>query len=157
MRTETTTTVPGWVRLALVALGLPNLLTGAWALLAPENWFDRFPGFDPRLVAAEPPYNAHLATDAGAGFLATGAIVVVAAWFGDRRSVRLGLVAYALFAIPHALYHTLDPSPGLTGAEDVQNAATLVFAAVVTLVLLVVVGRSEDRTPVPARGEEVAV
>ena len=40
---------------------------GLWAVLAPERWYDDFPGFDPRLVSAEPPYNAHLVTDAGPG------------------------------------------------------------------------------------------
>ena len=124
---------PRWIRLALVALGLPHLFAGAWAIIAPRRWFDDFPGFGPALVAAEPPYNAHLATDAGAGLLASGIVLLVAAWFGDRRSVRLGLVAYAAFAIPHAAYHTFHPAPGLTGAEDVQNAAVLVFAAVVSV------------------------
>ncbi len=124
---------PRWIRLALVALGLPNLLAGAWAIIAPERWFTDFPGFGPALVAAEPPYNAHLATDAGAGLLASGVVLLVAAWFGDRRSVRLGLVAYAAFAIPHATYHTFHSAPGLTGAEDVQNAAVLVFAVVVSV------------------------
>jgi len=38
----------------------------------------------PRLVAAEPPYNAHLATDAGAGLLASGLVLLVAAWLSDR-------------------------------------------------------------------------
>ena len=105
-------------------------------------------------MAAEPPYNAHLATDAGAGLLASGLVVLVAAWLGDRRSVRLGLVAYAAFAVPHAAYHTLNPAPGLTGAEDVQNAVVLVFAAVVSVGLWWAAGRPE-RVPVAAPAGEV--
>lgn len=142
MNEHVTARVPQWVRIALVALGIPNLVTGGWALLAPENWFEEFPGFGPALVAAEPPYNAHLAGDAGGGFLATGVIVLLAAWLADRRSVQIALVGYAAFAIPHALYHSFNPAPGLTGAEDVQSAASVVFAAVVTIGLLVVVNRS---------------
>lgn len=146
-----TSLVPGWVRLALVALGLPNLLTGAWAVLSPQGWFDNFPGWDPRLVAAEPPYNAHLATDAGAGLLASGVIMLAAAWFADGRSVRLALIAYGAFAIPHAAWHALNPSDALTAAQDAQNAGLLVFVAVATVGLYVVVARSERSTPAAER------
>lgn len=143
---QTPIRVATWVRLALVALAVPNLATGAWAVLDPHGWFDRFPGFDPRLVAAEPPFNEHLATDAGAGLLASGMVLLVAAWFGDSRSVRLGLVAYGTFAIPHAAWHTMNPSEPLTAAEDVQNATTLLFAAIATIGLYVYVARQESRT-----------
>lgn len=129
--------VPPWVRLALVALAVPNVFAGVWAILSPQGWFDHFPGFDPRLVAAEPPYNAHLATDAGAGLLASGVVLLAAAWLADSRSVQLGLVGYSAFAVPHAAYHVLEPAPGLTGAENVQNAAALVFTAGVAVALLV--------------------
>lgn len=142
-----TAQIPHWVRLALVALGVPNLLTGAWAVLRPEHWFERFPGWDPRLVAAEPPFNEHLAGDAGAGFLATGVIVMLAAWWADRRAAQVALVGYGAFAIPHAAFHALNPSPGLTGAEDLQNAVVLVATAAVTLGLLVVVGRRPSPQP----------
>ncbi len=78
--THMETKVKGWVRLGVaVALGVPQVLIGLWALLAPKHWFDNFPGFDPRVVAAEPPYNEHLSRDVGAGFFATGVVLVVAA------------------------------------------------------------------------------
>jgi hypothetical protein len=87
-------------------------------------------------VAAEPPYNAHLATDAGAGLLASGVVLVAAAWLGDMRSVRLGLLAFAAFSVPHAAYHAFNPSPGLSSAEDVQNVVVLVFVLLASIVLL---------------------
>ncbi|MDZ7676884.1 MAG: hypothetical protein U5K30_17690 [Acidimicrobiales bacterium] len=143
--------VATWVRLALVALAVPNLLTGLWALVDPQGWFDGFPGFDPRLVAAEPPFNEHLATDAGAGLLASGVVLLAAAWFADGRSVRLGLIAYGCFAIPHAAWHTVNPSEPLTAAEDVQNATTLLVAAIATIGLYVYVSRAAPgTTEVPA-------
>ena len=135
--TTATRSVPLWVRIGLVALGVPNALAGAWAVFAPEGWFEDFPGWDPRLVAADPPYNHHLVTDAGAGLLASGVILLVAAWLADSRSVRLAVVAFALFAIPHAWFHVVNPSDGLTSSEDTQNAATLVFAAVASVALFV--------------------
>ncbi len=60
-----------------LALAPAQLVTGLWAVLAPLAWFDDFPGLGPSLIAADPPYNQHLATDAGAGFLATGVALVV--------------------------------------------------------------------------------
>src|SRR3546814_6066512 len=80
-----------WVRVGLVALGVPNVAAGAWEVLSQQGWFDGFPGWDPRLAAAEPPYNAHFVTDAGAGILASGVVLLLAAWLSDARSVRLAV------------------------------------------------------------------
>lgn len=142
-RTISSRVVPTWVRLALVALSVPSVLTGAWAVLAPRGWFDDFPGFDPRLVAAEPPFNEHLVTDAGAGLLASGIVLLVAAYLADGRSVRLGLVANATFVIPHSLWHSLNPSDPLTDAENLQNAGLLVFNAVAAVGLYLFVARHD--------------
>ena len=150
----TSPSVATWVRVALVALGLPNAAAGLWAVLAPTSWYDSFPGWDPRLVAAEPPFNEHLVTDAGAGLLASGLVLLAAAWLGDRRTVRFGVAAFLVFAVPHTSWHALNESPGLTSSEDAQNVATLVFSLVVGIVLLVAAGRSErpatDRALEPA-------
>jgi hypothetical protein len=152
--TTTSTPVATWVRLALVALGVPNAAAGLWAVLAPDSWYESFPGWDPRLVAAEPPFNEHLVTDAGSGLLASGIALLAAAWLADRRSVRLGVVLFLVFAVPHTLWHATNESPGLTSAQDAQNVVTLVFSVVVGVVLLVVSGRTPrpvgDRTLEPA-------
>ncbi len=71
----------------VVFLAVPQLVTGAWAILRPAGWFADFPGIGPALVAAEPPFNRHLATDAGAGFLAIGVCLAVAVVFGWSRRV----------------------------------------------------------------------
>lgn len=128
-------TVPVWVRLGLVALAVPQAITGGWALLDGAGWFESFPGFDPRLVGAEPPFNAHLAADAGAGFLATAVALVMAAWWGERRVVWLALATYAAFAVPHLVYHWANPAPALSDAENLRNVITLVIAAGLPLVL----------------------
>lgn len=141
--TLTTTRVPTWVRIGLVSLGVPNALAGAWAVLSPAGWYESFPGWEPRLAAAEPPYNAHFVTDAGAGLLASGIVLLVAAWLADARSVRLALAAFAAFAIPHAAFHVTNPSPLLTAAQDLQNSALLVFCVVATAALFVGSGRRE--------------
>lgn len=146
--TTASSPVPRWVRIGLLALGLPNALAGLWAVVAPEGWYDKFPGWDPRLVVAEPPFNAHLATDAGAGLLASGIVLLAAAWLADRRSVQLALVAFLAFAIPHTAYHAANPAPGLTSGEDVQNVVVLVFSAAAAVALLA--ASSRRRTTEPA-------
>jgi hypothetical protein len=137
MMSTPSSSIPVWVRVGLIALGLPNALAGLWAVLAPQGWYDDFPGWDPRLVSAEPPFNAHLVTDAGAGLLASGAVLLVAAWLADRRSTAVAIVAFLAFAVPHALYHWTNPSPGLTSAQDAQNVVTLVFSCAAGVVLLI--------------------
>ena len=138
--------VERWVRIGVLALlAVPQLVIGTWAVLAPESWFDSFPGFNPRLVAADPPYNAHLATDAGAGFLGTGLALAVAAIWGRRSGVIIALVAYAGFSVPHVLFHALNPAPGLTGREDVTNVLVLVSGLVFAAVLAWGAFRTADR------------
>jgi uncharacterized membrane protein len=130
--------VPGWVRVGMIlAIAVPQLVTGAWAVVAPKHWFDHFPGIGPMLVAAEPPYNAHLASDAGAGFLAAGVAVAVAAILGRRMLMVFALGIYAVGALPHVLYHAINPAPDLTSAENTVSvmmlatglAAAAVFAS----------------------------
>lgn len=93
-------------------------------------------------MAADPPYNAHLATGAGAGLLASGLVLLAAAWLADRRSTQLGLVAFLAFAAPHGAFHVLHESRGLTSAQGAQNAATLVVTAVFAVGLLLAVSRT---------------
>lgn len=120
------TLVPRWVRLGLVALlAVPQLLIGLWAMLAPEGWFDSFPGLGPALIAGEPPFNHHLVTDVGAGFFAVGIGVLLAAHWGTRRLVQLSLVVFVAFTAPHVAYHVVNPAPGLSGGADVANVMLL--------------------------------
>jgi hypothetical protein len=117
--------VARWVRLGMViVLAVPQLAIGLWAVLAPANWFEKFPGIDPRLVAAEPPFNAHLATDAGAGFLAIGIALAVAAAWGRRQAVQLAS-SPAWPSPSRAPSTTTNPAPGLTAGDDLLNVLVL--------------------------------
>jgi uncharacterized membrane protein len=115
----------------MLALAVPQLVTGLWAVFAPAAWFDDFPGFGPALVGAEPPYNRHLATDAGGAFLATGVALLIAVIWPRRQLVTMALVTYLTFAIPHAVYHAAHEAPGLSSAADAANVI-LLFAGVAT-------------------------
>jgi len=118
--------VPRWVRIGLgVALAPAQLLTGLWAICKPRSWFDDFPGLGPALVAAEPPFNAHLATDAGGGFLATGVALAAAAVLARRSAVCVALLAYLSLAVPHLGYHASNPAAGLSSTAQAVNLAML--------------------------------
>ncbi|MBB3036787.1 hypothetical protein [Hoyosella altamirensis] len=135
-----TTTVrlraPMWTRIVLAVLAVPQLVTGLWAVINPRHWYDTFPGLGPLLVAAEPPFNAHLATDAGAGFLAVGVVAGVAALWGERRVVLVGGLGLAAFALPHFLYHAASPAPGLNATSNTVNVIILSIAALLPLAVV---------------------
>ncbi|MFH5210196.1 hypothetical protein ACHIPZ_18605 [Antrihabitans sp. NCIMB 15449] len=135
-----------WTRVLLAALAVPQLFTGLWAVVATESWYRSFPGFGPMLVAAEPPYNAHLASDAGSGFVATGVFLLAAAWWGDRRVVLIAGVSLLSFALPHVIYHSTHPSPGLSDAENVVNSLVLTIAALLPLAVIVATAREGKST-----------
>jgi hypothetical protein len=144
--------VPTWIRIGLVALASGQIVTGVWALVATHSWFDHFPGVGADLVAAEPPFNHHLAADAGAGFLATGVALLAAAAWSSRQAVWVALLAYLAFAVPHLCYHAANPAPALS---DVAQAANLVLlSSGVALAVLVGWGarprRAAPATPLQA-------
>ena len=145
-RSAGTGVTPRWVRALLLLIGVPNVITGVWAVIAPLDWYRNFPGWAPRLISAFPPYNEHLATDAGNGLLLTGVLAVTAALWPRRDVVLVASGAYALYAAIHAAFHLLNPAPhhALTGAEAALNNATLLGAALASTVVLLVTLR---RTP----------
>src|SRR5262245_21437048 len=104
--------VKTWVRGRMVVIAVPQLVLGIWAMTAPHHWYENFPGVHPHLISAEPPYNAHLATDTGIGFFATGVGLLLAAALARRSGVYVALVTFLAFALPHALYHALHEAPG---------------------------------------------
>jgi uncharacterized membrane protein len=120
----------------LIALAVPQLVTGLWAVVAPESWFDDFPGVGPALVGAEPPFNRHLATDAGGAFLATGVALAIAVVWPRRQLVAMAIVTYLTFAVPHTIYHAAHEAPGLSSGEDAVNVMLLVGGIAAAAVLL---------------------
>jgi len=150
--------VAGWIRVAvLVTLAVPQLVVGCWAVLAPRSWFDSFPGFDPRLVAAEPPYNHHLASDVGAGFLATGVALLVAVIWANRTGIQIALVAYVAFTLPHVIYHSTHPADALSGFENVMNSLALASGLVLAIVFAWAVHVGARRRPIAVEPEGVSV
>jgi 4-carboxymuconolactone decarboxylase len=111
------------IRVVLVGLGLVQLVNGFWALLAPSFFYEQFP-FGRGWVALLPAYNEHLTRDVGALFLATGAILLAAAWFLERRLALVASLGFLVFALPHAIYHLLNLGSFGT-ADAVANGVSL--------------------------------
>lgn len=128
--------MPWWLRIIVVLIAVPNVVAGIWAMVAPQNWFDNFPGWAPYVVAANPPFNAHLATDAGAGLFASGLIMLIALAWRRRDVVILAAVGFLAFNVPHFLFHLFNPSDALTASEDFQGTFGLALAVVGGAVVL---------------------
>jgi hypothetical protein len=117
--------------------GLLDIATGLWAIAAPDNWYRRFPGLGQHWVAGQGPFNEHLVTDAGAGFLAVGVVVLVGVLSGRRTLERLAGVALLMHALPHFLFHLLNPDAHLNTMNTLASTGGLGFEAFIGLLLLI--------------------
>jgi hypothetical protein len=132
-----------WVTVALVVLAAPNLAAGVWGLVAPEHWYDNFPGWAPRLVAAYPPFNEHLVSDAAGGLFAAGVAAAVALCWRRRDVVIVAMVAFLAFALPHAVFHLAHPADALSDNEDLVNTVTLWVAVAIAVAIMLVALRND--------------
>ena len=134
-------TVERWQRLGLLVLGVPQTAIGLWALLAPRDWYDTFPGGGREWLPAFGPYNEHFATDAGAGILAAGVLALAAVIALERRVVQVAMLGYLAWSVPHALWHLTAIDEALGTTDDVINIGALAVTVAVPLVLLVTANR----------------
>lgn len=128
---------PRWSTIVLALIAVPNLVIGSWAVLSPRGWYDDFPGYAPRLVSAYPPFNEHLAVDAGAGLLTIGVLAAAAAYLGRRDAHLVAGAGLLAFTGPHALFHVLNPSDLLSAGEDAMSTIPLVITALASIALLI--------------------
>jgi AhpD family alkylhydroperoxidase len=138
-------------RVGLLLLALPQALIGLWALVAPRDWFETFPGAGHSWLPAYGAYNEHLATDVGATFVAIGLVLVLAAVYLERRLVQVALVAYLVFEIPHFVYH-LGADDRLGGGDRFASGTTLALTVLLALALLASTRRRPAARPAADRG-----
>jgi hypothetical protein len=129
------------LRIGLVLLAAGQGAAGAWALFAPKSWYDDFPGGGQSWLPDFGPYNEHFSVDVGATFLGLTAGLVFAAVMMHRRAVQAALVAYLVYAVPHAVYHGFKVDEALSAGEDAINLPTLALTVVVPIALLAMVRR----------------
>lgn len=124
-------------RALLAVLALSAALPGAWAAAAPHSFYDSFPGAR-HWVRLLPPYNGHLATDAGAFYLAFALLLAWAATTLERALVVPVCAAWALFSAIHFAYHVTHLSGyGTLDAvgQSLSLALVLVLPAAVVWLL----------------------
>jgi len=92
---------------SLWLLAVAQGVTGAWALVAPQAFYDGFPVAGHAVVALLPPYNEHLVRDVGGLFLAVAVVLATAAVRADRASARLAAASGLVMAVPHTVFHAL--------------------------------------------------
>jgi hypothetical protein len=149
-------TAEKWQRLGLLVLGIPQTASGLWAVIAPRDWYDAFPGGGREWLPAFGPYNEHFATDAGVGILAAGVLALAAAVVLERRVVQVAMIGYLAWSVPHAVWHLTAIDEALGTTDDVINVATLSVTVILPLVLLVTASRLESEPAIPGRGSERA-
>jgi hypothetical protein len=123
------------LRIGYGLLAVLNLWWGVWGRFFPANFYNTFPGFGHRWVAAYPPYNVHLVTDLGATFLTLGVLLAVATVASGRQVRLVVLAAVLVFNVLHLTFHAMNR--GTMGAFDYgASLSTLVAGVVGPLVLL---------------------
>ncbi len=118
-------------RTGLVLLALNQAVVGGWALLAPASFYAGFPLPGHAWVALLPPYNEHLVRDVGGLTLALAVVLAAAAARADAASARVAVGAFAVFAVPHAVFHALHLEgfpPGDALAQQAGFGAQLLLA-----------------------------
>ena len=95
-------------------------------MLAPQSFYDSFPGGGHSWVAADGPYNEHLVRDVGEANLGLAFIVLVALL---RRSASIALAVAGAVAIaytPHLVYHVRHIDAFPTTADKVGSIGALI-------------------------------
>ncbi|MBV9413201.1 MAG: NAD(P)-dependent oxidoreductase [Acidimicrobiia bacterium] len=122
-------------RILLLLLAIPALQIGIWATLAPQSFFNSFPGGGRHWVAVDGPFNEHLVRDFGAMNLALVLVLIVAVVLGSRLLVATAAGAYLLFAVPHSLYHFFNLQV-LEPGDQIANVVTLSLSVLAPIAVL---------------------
>ena len=140
------------LRVGLLILAAMQAVLGFWALSAPRSFFDGFPLPGHAWVALLPPYNEHLVRDVGGLSLALTVSLGAAALTLDRMMIRVALLALAVFAIPHAVFHAghLEGFPaGDARAQTIGTVLQLILTAAVFALAWRLPARSAPRSTPP--------
>lgn len=131
-----------WIRVALGYLTLFSLQIGVWALLAPQSFYDSFPGMGRAWIAIDGPYNEHLIRDVGALNLSLSVLLVAAAVTLSRQLIYTAAAAAMVWGIPHLIYHAFN-TDGLDSGDVVPSIGGLVLFAFLPIAAIVLASKLE--------------
>ncbi len=132
------------LRLGFGFLALSQGVVGVWALLGPDSFFRQFPGTGVGWVALLPPYNEHLVRDVGALSLAVTVLLVYAAVRPEPRTARLAVLAFAVYAVPHTIFHALHLEGFPTADAVMQMTGFALQLALVVVLCLATIRRARE-------------
>jgi hypothetical protein len=124
-----------WLRAGLLFVAATPLAGGLWALLLPRLFYEDFPLPGRDWVSTLGPYNEHLVADYGALNLALAVLLVSAAVYLERRLVRVALVSWLVFEVPHFVFH-LGQTHHFSAGSNAEQLGGLALLVVLPLVLL---------------------
>ena len=124
-----------WIRIALGYLALSNLQIGVWALVAPQSFYDGFPGLGRGWISVDGPFNEHMIRDFGALNLALAVVYVFAAISLNVTTIRAACIAALVWGVPHVLYHVFN-TDGLATGDVIASVGGLAFSAFIPIVVL---------------------
>lgn len=124
------------VRVGLAIIGIPNVIVGAWALFAPQSWYDDFPAAGQGWVAAFGAFNEHFIQDIGDAYLGFGVLLLFAAMRPSFLLVRGALLGFLVFAVPHFVVH-IFVRESLSTSGYIGTLAPQAFAIGVAVWLMV--------------------
>jgi hypothetical protein len=130
-----------WLRGGIAVLAVTPASVGIWATVSPRGFYDDFPGAGHAWVSLVSSYDEHLVRDVGALYLGMLVLLVLAWLWLDRRLVQAALVACAVAALPHLVYH-LTALDGFSTGDAIAEIAGLALNVVLPLWLLWVTARS---------------
>jgi hypothetical protein len=122
-------------RAALILLAVAGLYQGLWAQLDPRSFFEEFPGGE-SWIAANGPYNEHLARDVGGLVNGLAVVAIIAAWTLSKPLLTATAAGWLVYALPHLGYHLAEP----LNDAGMQSFNVLVLASQVVLPVLGLVG-----------------
>jgi hypothetical protein len=123
-------------RVLLALIFVNYALVGLWAAIAPQSFYDDFPGLGRHWVSVDGPYNEHLVRDVGTLNLALAAIAIAALLRPGRYLVQVLAGASLINAAPHFLYHLFYLDAFDTSDKVLQTVSLAVTVVVPILLLL---------------------
>jgi hypothetical protein len=123
-------------RVLLGGLAASSVLLGVWALVAPQGFYDTFPGAGRHWVSVNGPFNEHFVRDFGALNLALASLLLVAAVRFQPTLVRTAAVAALLYGLPHFAYHLAHLDVYETLSDQIGNVVSLGLAVLAPLAVL---------------------
>jgi len=121
------------IRWALATLGLIYLINGFWTVADPQAWYSGVPG-----VSATGPMNMHFIEDIGFAGVASGVLLILAAWKNSAAFAVGGALWPALHSLIHIsgwLRHGLPPSSAVLLTEVIGVVALSAAGVVLAWVL----------------------